>query len=359
MSRVACILAFSVVAPVLGSSGPLPPLPPCFGGITANNFFACRSFGNVKTHLPCGVTNDGLCAVDHSPVFGCDLEIGMECAEDWILFQWETQEDKSVPPSSKCFQLAQAVPSCYREDPADPDCPHEDVSGVCEIGCEPGQFARSSLDQEVEAAWSEPCRAYALMPRGWEDRPFAKAEGFFPVAAHVSQRFTQIGLADLQLLTLRGEMGWKMLATAGGAPLWSDRKNSRIRFDWRGARELGLCWNPQALVGSPHWARADDPATQDRDETVEGVYRRPVVTTCDGTAAWADRTGPVPFDLYRGFDHAFEWEESGALLQDTLPRLRQFADRHGLELVCVTPGVAEKRRGARARALRQAAEIEE
>ena len=341
-------LLLSIVAlPLSASSGPLPPLPPCWEATpSANIFYECRNFNTVRNALPCGVTNIGPCDLDYHPHFGCDLEIGTDCTGTWILYQWESNVAKNTPTMSKCGQLANSLRPCDLADPEDPNCPDECASGVCEFGCEPPGFV-SPLSPETEELWGEDCLAYTLMELGWEDDPFSQSQGFFPVGAHMNPLLAAQSPTDL---TLRGEMRWKMLATAGFSKLWTDRKGSRIEFDWQSAKNFNLCWQPQALIGSPRWEKDDNPAT-DVDESAAGFERRPVVVRCDGKAAWDHETDPAPgYDLYVGYQTEEEWLESGALMEQTLPLLRRYSRKNRFDLVCVTHEVADARRKLRAAA---------
>ena len=75
------------------------------------------------------------------------------------------------------------------------------------------------------------------------------------------------------------------------------------------------------------------------------MQRRTGLVRCDGTAARKS----AHLELYEARYATDEaWLASGALASEVLPLLETLAATEGLQLVCITPELADARRAARA-----------
>ncbi len=196
------------------------------------------------------------------------------------------------------------------------------------------QFWDDSARFWSEGGWNYGCRAFALMPEGWRTDPWLPAQGYFTVG----QAFPTEALAwqgndeayGAEQALAEGRLGRTMLGGVGRAPLWG-AGDGQIERDWRRlVRKVGVCVNePGALLASPYW-------TSDR-----GTRRFPALVNCGGSA----QRGLRLYADAAGWDDA-TWDASGAKIEDVVPRLQDL-ESHGLELVCVTPELAQERRRQR------------
>ena len=130
-----------------------------------------------------------------------------------------------------------------------------------------------------------------------------------------------------------GRLGPTVLGGVGKTPLWGG-KDGIIDQGWRKPlRKAGVCVNePGALLANPYWPGYNK-------------KRFPALVNCDGApdalkgrSLWRDSTQ---------WDEE-KWAASGAMAVDVLPRLKSL-EKYGLELVCVTPELAQQRRAQRAK----------
>ncbi len=306
----------------------------------------CFTQAEMLEHLPCGVTrNDsGDCYRYHTSL-GCTFAIGDWEDPNFIAVWWPSKPapapgaPKPKPSDGECQALEQSVPVC-REEPYDPGCPDQPVSDDdCQIFCDfrpsGGDSSRFWGDSDdFWSEWGEGCRAFALMPEGWRRNPWLPAQGFFTVGrAFPVEAFaweSEDGAYGAEQALADGRLGRTVLGGVGRTPLWG-AKDGVIERDWRRlVREAGVCVNePGAVLASPFWSPE------------RGIRRFPALVKCSGAA----QKGLHLWATAAGWDDA-TWDASGAKIEDVVPRLQKL-EGHGLELVCVTPDLAQERRRQR------------
>lgn len=307
---------------------------PCSGNLTSNKLLRCIDLQPAIDHgdIPCGITKSGDCGL-HSDEEACVFQIGSNVTPSFIFVEWESVEpasgpcmgDEPAPSAGWCNQLADSVSPCQVSESTDVlECPDPVASGVCTINCGP---QLQEIDPTVQAAWGEVCRAYALMPQGWD--AWTPAAGFFTVGKAYTG--TRIGHGTAEEWMWAGELTRTILSPVGVSPLWG-AEEGWVRTDWKALKRAGLCTNPNVILGSPYWTALP-----------RGMQRRRALVRCDGTAARREAV----FELYGGYGTEQEWQDSGALAPGVV-ELLQTIDAY--ELVCITKELADQRRAARAEA---------
>ena len=334
---------------------------PCTGNVTGAITPNCRNLNQAKNLMPCGVTslNSATCSVAEG--FLCEFEVGSYNDPNYIEIVWETLPDKTWPGSSRCGLLMESIEPCGV--PVD-DCPNISISEENQCGPDnPFCFAggpassratgeRAGVPPTTPMDWAEPCHAYALMPRGWNE--WTGARGFFavgrtfPLEAVGWEGVDGRGLFGARQALAEGRLGETLLGIVTHTPLWGATGSGHVETDWAALGEAGLCFNPQgALLASPFWRTRN-----------AGVGNFAVLTGCSGTGARG-------LGLYTGRDQltgeamgSEAWQATGALASQVLTRLQDLESRGDYDLVCVTPELADRRRAQRAAAQRPGRERE-
>ena len=216
------------------------------------------------------------------------------------------------------------------EGPANPTCPDPNLSAICIFNCGPGVAFMRDVDalavsrwaEELEERVGESCGAYAVLPIGWEKDPKAPAKLFFTVGRRIHHIVLSWPHFHAEDAVLEGRFFEPVLGSVGESPLWG----GKIVNDRALLRSAGICIHEVgALLGSPHWGGGDG----------YGYSRFPVATLCGSPAAEARA-----FMIYSSTEPKIEGLEARPIVE----RLRELAKRSAMELVCVTPRVAEERR---------------
>lgn len=345
-SRFVVVLSIGIACLGLGSSSQAQH--PCesaqfLGAIEFNN----ASLNQVIDGIPCGFG----CYCDIYPDGACSIDMADGWAFAKLEILWNTKPDGSRPSLEQCNQARQSIEACVfyppLEDCPDPlsseDCdPYEEVTcnglesfriadGVVtdpKFGATPRAVGRQDV-RRSHPAWSEPCRAFALLPPGAD--AMEPADLFLAVGAHVPLEVLAEGSLVEPALN-QGRLGPVLLGVVSGSPLWGD-ESGFVETDLAFLEAADICINPRgALLGSPLWE-------------IPHAKNFPVLVDCDSPVANSELW------ISAEFDPAFAggWSRSGLLAQDNLVKLRRQAARTGHKLVCVTVERANQRRFERSR----------
>lgn len=310
----------------------------CAGASVSNIDIYCQSQEGAFREVPCGQThfspNGTLCFYRGFP---CEFEVGSTIDPDVIDVEWHSLNTPGCgpapvrPSSQQCQGLATAIPPCGApERPADPTCPDPNLSAICVFNCGPEVAFLRDLDALAVSRWTEEllelvgesCGAYALMPAGWERNPAAAAKLFFTVGRRIHHIVLSWPNYHAENAVLEGRFFEPVLGSVGESPLWG----GKIENDRALLRSAGICIHEVgALLGSPHWEDSDG----------NGYSRFPVATLCGSPAAEAK-----PFMIYNSTEARIEGLEARPIVE----RLRELAKRGAVELVCITPRIADERR---------------
>ncbi|NJL27343.1 MAG: hypothetical protein HC897_05350 [Thermoanaerobaculia bacterium] len=309
----------------------------CAGTSWSNIDIYCMNHDDAFEQTPCGETSFSpsgtLCFYRGSP---CQFEVGLTINPNVIDVEWHSLDTANCgpapirPSSTQCQTLASSVPSCGPERPADPTCPDPNLSAICVFNCGPGVAFLKDVDALAASRWAEElmelvgesCGAYAVMPVGWENNPRAAAKLFFTVGRRIHHVVLSWPRYHAEDAVLEGRFFEPTLGSVGASPLWG----GKIANDRGLLRSAGICIHEVgALLGSPHW----------EDERGNGYSRFPVATLCGSPADQAEG-----FAIYISTEPKIEGLEARPIVE----RLRELAKRSAMELVCITPEAAEKRR---------------
>ena len=191
------------------------------------------------------------------------------------------------------------------------------------------------IDEEVAELWQESCRAYALMPEGWDH--WTPASGLFFLGRLLPGEAFHWPGADGEPYAysgtqaiLDGIVGVKALTPLGSSPLWGCGEENIVPAAADPILEAGVCLhNKNTLMVSPYYRNMH------RD-----IGGGPLLVRCDGEAMGRELSYSQPDE---GVDED-AMAESGAIASEVLERLGNIA---GYELVCLDQEAAEHRRAAR------------
>lgn len=307
----------------------------CSGTSVGNIDIYCMNHDAAFDQFPCGETafspGGTLCFYRGSP---CQFEVGLTISPNVTDVEWHSLDTAGCgpapvrPSSQQCQALAIAIPPCSLERPADPTCPDPNLSAICVFNCGPGVTFLREVDPLVASRWAEEllelvgenCGAYAVLPVGWEKNPQAAAKLFFTVGRRIHHIVLSWPEYHAEDALLEGRFFEAVLGSVGESPLWG----GKIENDRALLRSAGICIHEVgALLGSPHW------------DSGRGTKRFPVATLCGSPA---DQT--EGFLIYVSTEPRIEGLDARPIVE----RLRELAKRSAMELVCITPEVAEKRR---------------
>lgn len=307
----------------------------CTGVSVGNIDIYCMNHDDAFEQVPCGEThfspNGNLCFFRGLP---CEFEEGLAISPNVVDVAWHSLDTAACgplpvrPSSQQCQGLATAIPPCAVERPADPTCPEPNLSAICVFNCGPETTFLRDVDAVAASRWAEEllelvgesCGAYAVMPAGWEKNPTAAAKLFFTVGRRIHHIVLSWPGYHAEDAVLEGRFFEPVLGSVGESPLWG----GKIENDRGLLRSAGICIHEVgALLGSPHW------------ESGRGTKRFPVATLCGSPAAQAEG-----FAIYTSTEAKID----GLAARPIVERLRELARRGAMELVCITPKIAEERR---------------
>ncbi len=330
----------------------------CTGTPDGNINMNGHTFEEAENQMPCGWTAQYTqnCTIDCEPDF-CQFSIGNCVNPDFTVADWRRDDDQNGPPlPSDCHLLMSSITlcgssgPCFGPEPVLVDCPDPVASDDCDpddpFCCEPGDPFCESTAPQVPAEWTEECRAYALMPEGWDE--WTPAQGFFtvgrpfPLEGMGWRGIDEGGRYGVLSALADGTLGPTVMGIIARTPLWGG-EDGVVELDQETLRQrFGLCvFSEGANVASPHWL-----PTLKRG----GHRAMSLLARCDGEALKGGHK------LFNGLDSdgnqltSKTWASSGVMADDILERFLKPAGgtRKQYELVCITAELAHERRAARA-----------